>query len=182
MSINVLLCGFDDKFRLGYVRDHLDDLESVFYVMLEAMYGWEELGCPVFVKALSDTWDDPQDAVEARRHLFSMDTLDTSHVGKDFGNEAQKVLQSFFQFLRGILKAKNKISTIKETKEKLAGWQCLIGKKDEHYFEILSNFDKALRKLDQRTASPPQKPDSSTPTTASRKPLNSLQLTPPGSP
>jgi hypothetical protein len=181
MSINVLLCGFDDKFRLEYVRDHLDDLESVFYVMLEAMDGWEELGCPAFVKALSDTWDDPQDAVEARRDLFSMDTLDTSHVSKDFGHEAQNVLQSFFKFLRGIFKTKNKFSTIKESKEKLAGWLCLISKKGEDYSEILSFFDKALRKLDQRAASSPQKPDSSTPTTASRKPLNSLQFIPPGS-
>ncbi|KAJ3520939.1 hypothetical protein NMY22_g12521 [Coprinellus aureogranulatus] len=179
MSINVLTRNTDKDFKRRYIRDHLDDLESAFYVLCEAAFKWQNPQCHAPIHAIYLTTGDAEAAAKAKRRLFEAKTLNANDVVPTFGPETKKVLQSFFKFLKDVIKAKDKYYANRSEKDRLAAAMRLINQKDKHYAEVLAFFDKAIKKLgpgESGSASAGKQSESSEPLTSPRRPLFPLKI------
>ncbi|TEB27953.1 hypothetical protein FA13DRAFT_1794441 [Coprinellus micaceus] len=86
MSLSILRGRIDPTFAAGYLRDHLDDLESTFWTLCQTTYAH----CDRTSYKLKD-------AFFQAKAMF-----DTSKVLNSFGSPTKRVLEEFFLFLKEI--------------------------------------------------------------------------------
>ncbi|KAF6753514.1 hypothetical protein DFP72DRAFT_814162, partial [Ephemerocybe angulata] len=146
-SISVLRGRRDSVLAKRQIRDHLDDLESFFYVLHDTMFCWERCQgmCRKWVQE-----EDPLTAAEAKlefwEHGFSLEGVDTF-----WDAASQGLLESFYHFVQEIVFVKEEINEHyaafpeEDRRKRLA----LLGDRDSHYDEVLSFFDKALNEIDR---------------------------------
>lgn len=177
MSIAVLRNNYDYDLSLRQYRDHLDDLESVFYLFCETVFFWHEARAP--------PWWDSDDLYECAASKLLMfciepDEFDTDAVDQAFGDASRKLLKRFFAFIQEFVVKKEEINLMGnpelEERERLA----LINSWEVHFNKLLGIFDDALEELgvapfdDTESASP-----SPSPTRTLAEGLDGMTLTSP---
>ncbi|KAJ3516025.1 hypothetical protein NMY22_g14303 [Coprinellus aureogranulatus] len=96
MSLNVLRCRIDPDFAERYLRDHLDDIESVFWVLCRVAYGWKLPGCHVGMRRFVDFAHCDLTSFELKDAFFQARTMfNTSKILPIFGTPTKRLLQDF---------------------------------------------------------------------------------------
>ncbi|KAJ3496851.1 hypothetical protein NMY22_g19759 [Coprinellus aureogranulatus] len=175
MSIAVLRNNYDHDLAVRQYRDHLDDLESVFYLFCEVVFFWD--------KACAPLWYDSEDLYEcaaAKLLMFCVEPeeFDTGGIDKSFGEVTCRLLKRFFSFIQKFVVLKEEINVMGDREAEERARLALINSWEEHFEVLLDIFDDALEELgilpfdDVDSASTPPSP---TRTLAER--LDGLTLT-----
>jgi hypothetical protein len=149
MSLSILRGRIDPTFAAGYLRDHLDDLESTFWTLCQTTYGWTAPECHVGMRQFADLAHCDRTSYELKDAFFQAKAMfDTSKVLNSFGSPTKRVLEEFFLFLKEINGVKFAFDDIADPKKRMNARLQLAGDRDNHYKRILAFFDKALAMLD----------------------------------
>lgn len=138
-----------------YLRDHLDDIESIFWILCRIAYGWKVPGCHIGMRRFVDFSHCDITSFELKDAFFQAQAMfDTSKVLNNFGAPTKKLLKGLFCFLKDINQLKFAIDNIDDPRAQLQARADLAGKRDVHYERVLALFDKALLKLQAPSRKP----------------------------
>ncbi|KAJ3525594.1 hypothetical protein NMY22_g10509 [Coprinellus aureogranulatus] len=153
-----VLASFDPKNR-ATAHDYLDDLESFFYVLVHLMYGWTGVEEEIKPRpSFMTDWDDdtPRLAFKTKR-LFIVEEIDLEDVAPFWGDVCRELLESFHDFIRDIVRKKDKVMKLVDPVARLEKLRELHKDRQVHYDTVKAMFDKAVDQLErqaERTQTP----------------------------
>lgn len=126
-------------------HDHLDDLESFFYVLCWICFGFSGPGKKLnpFPKTLSK-WEstDPELAADAKKGMFYLGLENTGETTPFFGDIFQELLEDLHGFFQAHVARKFSISK----RGQIPSLPDLIPESSQHYETVLGFVDNAIRK------------------------------------
>jgi hypothetical protein len=126
-------------------HDHLDDLESFFYVLCWICFGFSGPGKKLnpFPKTLSK-WEstDPELAADAKKGMFYLGLENTGDTTPFFGDIFQELLEDLHGFFQAHVARKFSISK----RGQIPSLPDLIPESSQHYDTVLGFVDNAIRK------------------------------------
>jgi hypothetical protein len=146
-SVAVLRQGFED--RRSTWHDHLDDLESFFYVTCYLMFTTE---CPGKVKTRKPHFIaewlilEGRCAAGAKINFFAPNDLDLAGLSSFWSSASRKLLQEYFKYIKRVQQKREAHRQLDKFDERIQhGYLC--GRAPKHYVKILWLFDEALEAL-----------------------------------
>ncbi|KAF5341148.1 hypothetical protein D9611_006040 [Ephemerocybe angulata] len=136
-------------------HDHLDDLESFYYVLCHLLYGYEGVGAPVanaFTgRSTLALWENlkGEDASHRKLNYLMDEGPDVQPPPLYWSSACVDLCNSLHQYILPLVKAKLKVrgTRDRETRQRLA--EHLHRGLEQHYSDIIAMFDTALVELDR---------------------------------
>ncbi|KAF6755168.1 hypothetical protein DFP72DRAFT_1067893 [Ephemerocybe angulata] len=139
----LLLKGFCDPYKP--VHDHLDDLESFYYVLLDLIFSRFGIGKRCIIDQMEKEWDNDDDQLSASaKECFLSEPFNVNKVPAFWSGDCKEMLVSMHELIGKLVREKTAIvgdMTQPWTLENMAG---LYAEKDEHYRKILAIIEKAI--------------------------------------
>ncbi|KAF6741597.1 hypothetical protein DFP72DRAFT_256111 [Ephemerocybe angulata] len=161
-------------------QDHLDDIESFFYVTCHIVVLFDRPGVPKEdIPKFLTKWGLAKEAdAGVWKFLFVNKPLETSLISKYWGKPIVELVQSFKKFIADIHREKDQYSADARTSAKLVKRlkKNLWNKAAEHYAEVDGFFQTCLDALELEEINGPasETPDSSAPSSPESSPTSPL--------
>ncbi|KAF5331412.1 hypothetical protein D9611_011849 [Ephemerocybe angulata] len=139
----ILLKGLGEQYKP--VHDHLDDLESFYYVLLELIFGRSDPGKTWVIDWMEEQWDNDDDELSATaKEYFLSEPFDARDVPSFWSEECKEMLRSMHEFIGKLVREKTAIVGDMAQPWTLENMAQLYAEKDEHYRKILAMIEKAI--------------------------------------
>ncbi|KAF6765540.1 hypothetical protein DFP72DRAFT_1108369 [Ephemerocybe angulata] len=127
------------------VHDHLDDLESFYYVLLDLIFSRFDIGRRCIIDQMEKEWDNDDDDLSASaKEYFISKPFDVKDVPSFWSEECKEMLMSMHEFIGKLVMEKTAIVGDMTQPWTLESMARLYAEKDEHYRKILAMIEKAI--------------------------------------
>jgi hypothetical protein len=169
MSIAILRNKYDHELCTRQYRDHLDDLESIFYLFCEVVFYWDRETAPLWWNS-----DDLYECAASKLLMFCIepDEFETDEVDPEYSDVSCKLLKRFFAFTQEFVVKKEEINMMGDHQAEERERLVLIDSWEDHFDRLLGIFDDALEEL----GLPPYHDDGPTSPSVSPTPTLAEQL------
>ncbi|RXW17451.1 hypothetical protein EST38_g8398 [Candolleomyces aberdarensis] len=129
-------------------RDHLDDLESFFYILAQIIFGYDPLGASHPLLHPISRWDadDCELAAAFKESVFTWDFL-PSTIEERWPAPCCNLIVAFGTFLGPLARKKHDVNRRTLEQRKYAKSKDMLTKVHEHYTHVLQLFDRAIYML-----------------------------------
>jgi hypothetical protein len=132
-------------------HNHLDDLESCFYVFVHLVFLYVSPGLETTTPLTIDKWngDDPEDVSESKQ-AFIHRRMNPALVSPFWGKEILALIRNLQHFFKGILDEKETWGdTVFQPDSHKSLVKILLEKVEQHYAHVLGLFDATIAEVEK---------------------------------